>query len=43
MIKFTYSIFVISLLISLHGCGGGSSSASKGVDLGNGKIGMMDG
>ena len=41
MIKFTYSIFVISLLISLYGCAG-SSSASKGVNMGKGKIGMMD-
>jgi hypothetical protein len=42
MLKFTYSIFVISLLISLYGCTG-TSSAGKGVDLGKGKIGMMDG
>ena len=42
MSKFIYSFFVISVLFSLYGCTGGSTSASKGVDLGGKKIGMID-
>ena len=41
MSKFIYSFFVLSILVSLYGCTG-SSSASKGVDLGGKKIGMID-
>ena len=41
MSKFIYSFFVLSILVSLYGCAG-SSSASKGVDLGGKKIGMID-
>ena len=37
MTKLIYSIFVVSLVFSLYGCGG-SSSASKGINLGNKKI-----
>ena len=42
MSKFIYSFFVLSILVSLYGCTGGSTSASKGVDLGGKKIGMID-
>ena len=42
MSKFIYSFFVISILILLYGCTGGSTSAYKGVDLGGKKIGMID-
>ena len=42
MSKFIYSFFVISILVSLYGCTGGSTTASKGVDLGGKKIGMID-
>ena len=31
-------IFAISLLFSVYGCTGGSSSATSGIDLGNKKI-----
>ena len=41
MTKFIYSFFVLSLLFSLYGCTGGSTSASQGVDFGK-KIGMID-
>ena len=42
MSKFIYSFFVLSILVSLYGCTGGSTTASKGVDLGGKKIGMID-
>jgi hypothetical protein len=38
MTKFIYGIFAISLLFSVYGCTGDSSSASRGIDLGNKKI-----
>ena len=40
MKKFISCIFAFALLFSLYGCTG-SSSASKGMDLGNGRIGML--
>ena len=43
MTKIIYSFFVLSLLFSLYGCtGGSSSSASQGVNLGNARVGMID-
>ena len=41
MSKFIYSFFILSILVSLYGCTG-TSTASKGVDLGGKKIGMID-
>lgn len=39
MTKLIYSIFVLSLVFSLYGCGSSSSSnATKGINLGNKKI-----
>jgi|MDTB01.3.fsa_nt_gb hypothetical protein len=40
MKKFISCIFAFALIFSLYGCTG-SSSASKGMDLGNGRIGML--
>ncbi len=40
MKKFISCLFVFALLFSLYGCTG-TSSASRGMDLGNGRIGML--
>ena len=42
MSKFIYSFFVLSILVSLYGCTGDNATASRGVDLGGKKIGMID-
>jgi hypothetical protein len=41
MTRLIYSFFVLALLFSLYGCQNSSTTASRGMDLGNQRLDLL--